>query len=144
MKGFGRLRRSKYGSRKAEADGMVFDSATERDRWVVLRAAEARGEIACLRRQVGYELVPRQVETTAVAGRRGVRLVERFREHPVRYVADFVYERGGVEVIEDVKGMRTPEYVIKRKLMRWLGHPVTEVRRACEGFEVGQTKPKGK
>ena len=33
------------------------------------------------------------------------------------YVADFVYEDNGDTVVEDTKGMRTKEYVIKRKLM---------------------------
>ena len=41
-------------------------------------------------------------------------------ERPVRYVADFVYLENGIEVVEDCKGVRTKEYVIKRKLMLFL------------------------
>jgi len=38
-------------------------------------------------------------------------------ERKVSYVADFVYARGNELVVEDVKGVRTQEYIIKRKLM---------------------------
>jgi hypothetical protein len=38
-------------------------------------------------------------------------------ERPVKYVADFVYMENGERVVEDAKGVRTKEYVIKRKLM---------------------------
>jgi hypothetical protein len=46
------------------------------------------------------------------------------------YRADFVYleTATGEQVIEDVKGMITPEYRIKAKLMAAQGLPVTEVR----------------
>lgn len=47
----------------------------------------------------------------------------------MKYVADFVYkDENGEEVVEDVKGMRTKEYIIKRKLMLWqYGIQVREV-----------------
>jgi hypothetical protein len=40
-------------------------------------------------------------------------------EKAVRYVADFVYidNDTGRMVVEDTKGFRTPDYIIKRKLM---------------------------
>lgn len=38
-------------------------------------------------------------------------------ERPVYYYADFVYKMDRQLVVEDVKGYKTPEYVIKRKLM---------------------------
>ncbi len=39
-------------------------------------------------------------------------------EHDCRYIADFVYrDRKGDTIVEDTKGVRTPEYIIKRKLM---------------------------
>jgi hypothetical protein len=38
------------------------------------------------------------------------------------YVADFVYTEDGKKVVEDTKGMRTKEYVIKRKLMLYIHH----------------------
>jgi hypothetical protein len=76
------------------------------------------GLITNLRRQVPFELIPSQ--------RRGGRVVER----PVRYIADFVYTENGEDVVEDVKShaTRTPQYIIKRKLMLWeFGIQIKEV-----------------
>jgi Protein of unknown function (DUF1064) len=36
------------------------------------------------------------------------------------YVADFSYEQAGTMVVEDRKGIRTPAYRLKRRLMRAL------------------------
>lgn len=36
-------------------------------------------------------------------------------ERGVYYIADFVYYRDGEYVVEDTKGVRTKEYIIKRK-----------------------------
>lgn len=98
---------NKYGNRKTTVDGVTYDSAKEARRGAELRLLERAGEITDLHRQVKYELLPAQ--------RRDGRVVER----PVSYVADFVYKENGEEVVEDAKGMRTKEYVIKRKLMLW-------------------------
>lgn len=54
-------------------------------------------------------------------------------EKAVGYVADFVYEEkttdGWQEVVEDVKGFRTHDYIIKRKLMLWrYGIRIREVK----------------
>lgn len=46
-----------------------------------------------------------------------------------KYVADFVYEDKGVEIVEDVKGMKTPIYNLKKKLMKAVfGVVVSEVK----------------
>ena len=100
---YGRRFGAKYGNTKVEVDGMPFDSKREAARYRELRLLERAGEISDLRRQVRYELVPK------LPG-----------ERPVDYIADFVYrDKNGNEVVEDVKGVRTPVYVIKRKLMLW-------------------------
>ena len=98
---------NKYGNKKWELDGQVFDSQHEARRYQELRWLLRMGLISDLRRQVEYELIPSQ--------KRGGKVVER----PVKYIADFVYTENGEEVVEDAKGMRTKEYVIKRKLMLW-------------------------
>lgn len=49
-------KQNKFGNRKVEYKGMKFDSVLERDRWIVLEAAQARGEIGNLMRQVRYPL----------------------------------------------------------------------------------------
>lgn len=105
------MRKSKYGARKTELDGMVFDSNHEARRYAYLKTLERAGEISGLERQVKYILVPAQ------AGEDG-KIVER----AVIYVADFVYRdaHSGEKVVEDAKGMRTRDYIIKRKLMRYV------------------------
>lgn len=101
---------NKYGNRKTVVDGVVFDSAREARRWQELKLLERAGEISHLRRQVPFELIPTQKE--------GKRVVER----AVTYVADFVYTDNatGGSVVEDAKGIRTKEYILKRKMMRYL------------------------
>ena len=107
----------KYGNRKIEADGEVFDSKKEYRRWKELILLLKAGEISKLQRQVKYVLIPAQREPDIRGPRGGIRpgkLIER----EVSYIADFVYtDNAGHTVVEDCKGMRTKEYIIKRKLM---------------------------
>lgn len=98
---------NKYGNRKWELDGIMFASQNEARRYQELRFMLRAGLISDLRLQVPYELIPSQ--------KVGGKVVER----PVKYVADFVYTENGKTVVEDAKGMRTKEYIIKRKLMLW-------------------------
>lgn len=98
--------RTKYRARKVKTPDGTFDSKKEYCRYCQLSLLENAGEITNLRRQVSYELIPSQ------KGADGKTI-----ERPCKYVADFVYLKDGVVHVEDVKGMRTTEYVIKRKLM---------------------------
>ena len=95
----------KYHAKKTELDGITFDSRKEADRYAELKLLERSGAIHNLRRQVRYELIPAQ--------KKDGKTVER----ACHYIADFVYEDNGKTVVEDVKGYRTKEYVLKRKLM---------------------------
>ena len=96
--------KNKYGARKVKAlDGQVFDSQKEYNRWCNLRLLEKAGKISDLRRQVKYELIPKQEG-----------------ERACNYMADFVYFQDGETVVEDCKGFRTEGYKIKRKLMLWV------------------------
>jgi len=103
-----------------------YDSQKEAERARVLHLLERAGKIRDLREQVPYELIPKQTEMgTRIVTRRGktvMQTVERVVERPVRYVADFVYYDPITEetVVEDAKGVRTKEYVIKRKLLLWI------------------------
>lgn len=47
---------SKYGSKKAQADGFTFDSTVERDRYLFLRLLEKAGEIQVLQLQTRFRL----------------------------------------------------------------------------------------
>ena len=97
---------SKYHSRKTTIDGMTFDSIKEAKRYRDLSLLQRAGEISDLRTQVKYTLVPSQKKPSGGT------------ERPVTYTADFVYkDKGGKEVVEDVKGVRTQQYTIRRKLM---------------------------
>lgn len=79
-----------------------YASKREAKRAADLKLLEKAGHIKELREQVTYELVPK-------CG----------KERAVKYIADFVYQQDGKVVVEDVKGRRTPVYIIKRKLMLW-------------------------
>ena len=112
---------NKYHSRKITIDGENFDSQKEARRWQALRLLERAGQIQGLRRQVRFELIPPQYETTTRYSKKtGKRLKDEVKlvERGVYYIADFVYSRpDGAMVVEDTKGVQTPEYIIKRKLM---------------------------
>lgn len=97
----------KYHNKKVIAEGQTFDSQKEYRRYCELKILEKAGEIKDLRRQVAYTLLPTQ--------RTPVRT-----EREVRYIADFVYTENGKTVIEDVKGVRTDAYKLKRKMMLYL------------------------
>lgn len=104
----GNVSASKYHNRKTKG----FDSAKEWRRNQELEALQRAGEISELNRQVPFVLMPSYTiadETT----RQGFRTV---RE--IRYIADFTYRlKDGTRIIEDVKGMQTDVFKIKRKLL---------------------------
>ena len=107
------------------SDGIKHASQKEATRWCELKLLERAGKISDLDRQVEFELIPAQYETYERYSKRGERLGDGMRvvERKVSYVADFVYtDENGQRVVEDTKGMRTKEYIIKRKLMRYIHH----------------------
>ena len=107
---------SKYHAKKTVVDGIVFDSKKEARQYGVLKALEKAGEISDLNRQVEFLLIPEQREPDTIGTRGGIhkgKIIER----KVTYVADFTYMRDGEFVVEDVKGIKTKEYILKRKMM---------------------------
>lgn len=102
------MKQTKYHSRKITVDGITFDSRKEYKRFCELSLLERAGEITNLQRQVKFELIPPQ------------RIDGKVVERPCAYVADFVYKQAGETVVEDTKGYRTTDYIIKRKLMLWV------------------------
>jgi hypothetical protein len=80
-------------------DGIKFDSGKESQRYLALKAEQQAGVISFLRLQKRYIL---RVN--------GIILC--------RYVADFVYIRNGQQVVEDCKGVLTPVYKLKKRLMK--------------------------
>lgn len=101
-------------------NGLVreFDSRFEAARFQELAFLEKSGVITNLRCQVKYDLIPSQKKPDGST------------ERAVNYIADFVYSDGKNVIVEDVKGVKTPEYVIKRKLMlQKYGIAVKEIER---------------
>lgn len=97
-------RSSKYNSKKILVDGIKFDSKAEANRYLELKLLEKSGEISDLRLQPKYELQ----EGFAYRGK---------RIRSITYIADFAYtSKSGEKIVEDVKGMKTDVYQMKRKL----------------------------
>ena len=109
---------SKYKAKKTVIDGQKFDSRKEAARYQELCFLEKQGIIRNLQRQVKFVLIPSQ------RGKDG-KVVER----ECSYYADFVYTlKNGEKIVEDVKGMKTEVYKLKRKMMRYFhGIEITEV-----------------
>lgn len=129
---------NKYKNTKVKLNGEEFDSVKEFNRYCFLQGELKKGAISDLRRQVKFPLVPAQFAKTDEVYQQGPRKGQQKRgkclERAVDYIADFTYRRkkeDGTEeiVIEDVKGgIRTDDYIIKRKLMLWIhGIQITEV-----------------
>ncbi len=110
---------SKYHSKKIKVNGDTYDSRKEYRRFCELSLLQRAGAITDLKRQVEFELIPAQREPDTVGVRGGVKKGKTI-ELAVKYVADFVYKENGKLVVEDTKGFKTKDYIIKRKLMLWV------------------------
>ena len=97
-----KIKPAKY--RNVRVDG--YDSLKERERHHELLLLQDAGRISDLRRQVKFELIPTQRDTYG-------RIIER----EVSYYADFVYMQNEELIVEDCKGIRTRDYIIKRKML---------------------------
>lgn len=107
-------KRNKYGNEKRQYNGITFDSVAEMNRYIVLSDMEKKGEITNLRMQVPFELLPGFT-------------INGHKQRAIKYVADFVYlDPDGIQHVEDVKGIETKEYIIKRKLMASQGIVIEE------------------
>jgi hypothetical protein len=109
---------NKYRNRKVKtSDGITHDSRKEALRWQELKRLEEAGKIYELRRQMEFLLIPPQYEYIQTGKRKKRKVVER----ACVYRADFVYhDENGNLIVEDVKGLRTRDYIIKRKMMLYV------------------------
>ena len=112
--------KSKYHNKKITVDGITFDSKKEANRWCELLLLERAGQIKNLERQKVFELIPTQREILPEKDKYGNNKLGKVIERPVKYKADFTYIENGKMIVEDTKGYRTSEYVIKRKLLLYL------------------------
>ena len=97
---------SKYYSKKTIIDGIKFASKKEAKRYLELKLLLKVGKIRDLILQPRFKLQ------------------EGFRKngktyYPVSYVADFQYLQNDMIRIEDVKGMKTTVYLLKKRLFEY-------------------------
>lgn len=115
--------KSKYNSKSIEVDGIAFDSKKEARRYQELSLLEKAGAIRDLQMQVKFVLIPAQYEFTneryTKGKKKGCLKQGKLLERECVYIADFVYIdlENARKVVEDTKGFRTKDYIIKRKLM---------------------------
>lgn len=124
---------NKYRNKKVEVDGITFASKREMHRYLELKTLEAAGEITNLELQRKYVLIPAYREHTNEVYTKGKNKGQfkqgKIIERECAYFADFDYvTKDGKHIVEDTKGMKTKEYIIKRKLMlHEYGIRITEI-----------------
>lgn len=91
--------RSKYNAKKTLICDILFDSKFEAERYCILNVMQKGKLISELKLQVPYQIMVNDIKICA-------------------YIADFVYIQDGKTVVEDAKGVKTPEYRLKKKLMK--------------------------
>ena len=111
--------RPKYGNKKVTVQGIKFDSKWESQRYLYIKSLERAGTVKDLELQVRYNLMVNDEKICA-------------------YIADFRYQKQNkdgewYEVVEDAKGVETPEFKLKKKLMK-----------ACLGIEILLSKKGGR
>ena len=91
---------SKYGNKRTNG----YASKREAKRAAELDLMQKAGMIDNLQTQVKFVLIPKQIG-----------------ERKCEYIADFTYNNKDKQlIVEDCKGYRTKDYIIKRKLMLWV------------------------
>ena len=109
------VKTNKYHAVKETVGKLKFDSKKERQRFEELNMLEQAGEIRDLKLQHEFLLQGAFTDTTG----------ERTRS--IKYIADFTYWKDNTFVIEDVKGMKTDVYKLKKKMMAAKGWKITEI-----------------
>lgn len=100
---------SKYGASKQTVDGITFDSKAEAERYSILKLLEKAGKIQRLEVHPVYPLVVNGMKIG-------------------KYIGDFHYLENGAGILEDVKGVKTAVYRLKKKLIK-----------AIYGIEIRET-----
>lgn len=105
---------NKYHAVRTVIDGMIFASQKEAKRYQQLKRLEAQKVITDLKVQPVYQLQ----EKFQYAGK---------TVKAIRYIADFEYKQNGQIIVEDVKGVETEVFKLKRKFF-WFRYPHLELR----------------
>lgn len=95
----------KYRNQPVIVDGIKFDSKAEANRYAVLKLRERAGEISRLELQPEYKI---NVNGAFIC----------------KYRADFRYfeHNASKQIVEDVKGVKTAVYKLKKKLVEAIYH----------------------
>tara|TARA_R110001599_G_scaffold33832_3_gene108827 strand:+ start:14122 stop:14484 length:363 start_codon:yes stop_codon:yes gene_type:complete len=112
---------NKYKAQPVELDGYKFDSKREAYRYSELKILQRHGKISNLNMQLRYPL--KCGDKVLLIKSEGFPNGRR-----ATYIADFVYEQDGETIIEDVKGMATPVYKLKKAIMEAMGYTIREIR----------------
>lgn len=88
---------TKFGAKKVELDGHQFASKAEADRYAQLKWLERARDIKALSVHPVFFLVVNGVTVG-------------------KFTADFMYHEGGRKVVEDVKGMITPDASLRMRV----------------------------
>lgn len=102
------IKAKKYGNKKVEADGFVFDSTKEFNRYYELKLLQRAGKISFLDVHPKFELQPKFRDKNGVAHK------------AITYSGDFSYTENGVFVVEDVKSdvtRKLAQYRDKKKML---------------------------
>lgn len=99
----------KYGAKKTTVDGIKFDSKAESKRYEELKLLEKAGKIKDIVLQPKFTLQPSFTKGDK-------------KYQAIKYKADFAYYdiEECKQVIEDVKGYKTKEYLIKKKMFEYV------------------------
>ena len=95
---------NKYSNKKTVIDNVTFDSKAEARRYGALKLLLRAKQIKNL------TLQPRFILQCAFTDGMGE------KHRMIEYVADFQYQEKGKTIVEDVKGMKTEVYKLKKKL----------------------------
>lgn len=113
---------NKFFANKVKYRGMTFDSQQELERYISLKAAEVRGDVGQIHRQVQLTVSPAVVRTTIVQLKTKTKVKTKTLSVTRHYTADFVYRDNKKHriVIEDVKSKYTAtlkDYALRRHML---------------------------
>lgn len=110
---------SKYHNKITYVDGIKFDSKREAEYYVIYKNLQRNGKIVNLQLQVPYELIPAVYKEEVKHLKTKDKVVKKCIQKATFYYADFVYDDPvtGMTHVVDIKGKRTKEYVLKKKMM---------------------------
>ena len=101
------VKSNKYHAKKITIGNTTYDSKKEFKRAEYLEWLQKIKQISNLQKQVKFVLQEPYVNNKG----------EKIRA--ITYIADFVYTQDGKKIVEDVKGVKTKEYLLKKKIFQY-------------------------